>query len=226
MIMISNDSERSIIHSLGANKHFNYDDIDLEFIKGKKILLIAGTFLMPSFDGDGAVKLLRFASENGVLCCMDTAWDSTGEWMHKIEDTLQYLDWFMPSYDEAIELSNKTDPEEIALFFQSKGAKNVIIKLNSEGCFVKQENARGFLVPSYGGIEPVDASGAGDSFCAGFIAGLYSGWDIAKCAKFGNAIGAHCIMHIGTTTGIKPMQEVLDFMNIYEQSNIKSSAIS
>src|SRR5665647_209077 len=86
MVMISGDSERSIIHSLGANKEFCYEDINLEILKETKILLIAGTFLMPGFDGMGTEKLLKAAKENDVLCCMDTAWDSKGDWMRKVEN--------------------------------------------------------------------------------------------------------------------------------------------
>lgn len=216
MVMISGDGERSIFHSFGANAKFGFDDINLDVVRKSKILLIAGTFLMPDFDGEGARKLLKFAKENDVLCCMDTAWDSKGEWLKKIESSLEYLDWFMPSYDEACELSGKTKPAEIALFFQSKGVKNVIVKMGSEGCFVKTEKDDGFAVEAFTKVKAVDTSGAGDSFCAGFIAGLYQGWDIQKCARFANAVGAHCIMEIGTTTGIKSIEETLEFMRAYK----------
>ena len=216
MVMISNDGERSILHSFGANAKFGFDDINPDIIKNSKILLIAGTFLMPDFDGKGTEKLLKFAKEHGVLCCMDTAWDSKGQWLEKIEPSLQYLDWFMPSYDEACEMSRKTKPEEIAQFFCSKGVKNVIVKMNNKGCFVKPCNEKGYLVPAFNKINVIDTSGAGDSFCAGFITGLYKGWNIQNCARFANAVGAHCIMQIGTTTGIKSTEETLEFIRNYE----------
>jgi len=216
MVMISGDGERSILHSFGANAKFSFDDINLDMVGKSKILLIAGTFLMPDFDGEGTEKLLKFSKENGVLCCMDTAWDSRGQWLRKIESSLQYLDWFMPSYDEAHEMSGLANPEEIAQFFQLKGVKNVIIKMGHEGCFVKQSGEKGFQVPAFNKIEAIDTSGAGDSFCAGFIAGLYKGWEIAECAKFANAVGAHCIMQIGTTAGIKSIEETLEFIREYE----------
>jgi sugar/nucleoside kinase (ribokinase family) len=215
MVMISGDGERSILHSFGANAKFGFDDINLDVVKNSKILLIAGTFLMPDFDGEGTQKLLKYAKEHNVLCCMDTAWDSKGQWLKKIEPSLQYLDWFMPSYDEASEMSSKTDPEEITQFFHSLGVKNIIIKLGNEGCFVKPENVKGYRVPAFDKVNVIDTSGAGDSFCAGFIAGLYKGWDIAECAKFANAVGAHCIMQIGTTTGIKSIRGTLEFIRDY-----------
>jgi sugar/nucleoside kinase (ribokinase family) len=216
MVMISGDGERSILHSFGANAKFGFDDIDLEIVKKSKILLIAGTFLMPDFDGEGTEKLLKFARENNVLCCMDTAWDSKGHWLTKIERSLKYLDWFMPSYDEAREMSGKTDPGVISSFFQSKGVKNVIIKLGNEGCYIKPENGNGYLVPAFNKVKVIDTSGAGDSFCAGFITGLSQDWDIPECAKFANAVGAHCIMKIGTTAGIKSIEETLEFIRDYE----------
>jgi sugar/nucleoside kinase (ribokinase family) len=215
MVMISGDGERSILHSFGANAKFCFDDINPDVVTKSKILLIAGTFLMPDFDGDGTRKLLKLAKESGVLCCMDTAWDSKGQWLKKIESSLQYLDWFMPSYDEAREMSGKTEPEEIAEFFHSRGVKNVVIKLGSEGCFVKPENDKGYQVAAFEKVTAVDTSGAGDSFCAGFIAGLNKGWDIPACAKFANAVGAHCIMQIGTTAGIKSIEETLQFIADY-----------
>jgi len=216
MVMISGDGERSILHSFGANAKFCFDDINLDVIRKSKILLIAGTFLMPDFDGEGTEKLLKFAKENDVKCCMDTAWDSKGQWIKKIESSLLYLDWFMPSYAEACEMSGKTSPEETAQFFHSKGVRNVIIKMGNEGCFVKPENENGYQVPAFNKVKVIDTSGAGDSFCAGFIAGLYKGWDIPECARFANAVGAHCIMQIGTTAGIKSIEETLEFIRDYE----------
>ena len=220
LVMISSDSERSIVHAMGANRYFCFEDIDLDIIRNARILLIAGTFLMPGFDGHGTEKLLKFARENHVICCMDTAWDSTGMWMDKIQNCLPYLDWFMPSYEEACQLSHKTDVEEMAKFFMSKGVKNVIIKLDQQGCFVMTQKDNGIIIPSFKGIQVKDSSGAGDSFCAGFMAGLYHQWDVRKSALFANAVGAHCVMEIGTTTGVKTMDEILTFIKNYEAGDL------
>jgi sugar/nucleoside kinase (ribokinase family) len=215
MVMIGGDGERSILHSFGANAKFTFEDIDLNIIRKSKILLIAGTFLMPDFDGVGTEKLLKFAHENGIICCMDTAWDSKGEWLRKIESSLRYLDWFMPSYDEACELSGKKDPEEIADFFISKGVRNVIIKLGEKGCYVMQKDGKAYFVDAFTSVKAIDTSGAGDSFCAGFLAGLYNGWETYESLRFANAVGAHCIMKIGTTTGIRSIVETVEFMREY-----------
>lgn len=215
MVMIDTYGERTIIHSMGANAAFNFDDVQLDIVKDAKILLIAGTFLMPSFDGGGTEALLRYANKNKVVCCMDTAWDTSGEWLSKIKPSLKYLDWFMPSYDEAIELSGREEPSEITKFFLEQGVKNVVLKLGHEGCFIHESGSSGYWVSAYKNISAVDTSGAGDSFCAGFITGLSEGWTIRDCAVFANAVGAHCVMKMGTTAGIKSMGEIHDFIKSY-----------
>jgi sugar/nucleoside kinase (ribokinase family) len=213
VVSIGSDAERSILHCLGANGEFCYEDIDQSIVAESGIVFIAGTFLMPSFDGIGTTALLQDAKSKGAFCCMDTAWDASGKWMKKIEGCLELLDWFMPSYEEAVELSGEKEPERIAAVFARKGAANVVIKLGAEGCYVKPAEGKGFSVASYTGIPVVDTSGAGDAFCAGFLTGLSKGWDPCRCAKLANAVGAHCIMAVGTTMGIRPLPEILAFMD-------------
>ena len=219
VVAISDDGERSILHCLGANAKFGFDDICLKTIINSKILFIAGTFLMPDFDGIGMEKLLKEVKQSGVLCCMDTAWDSTGQWMSKIENVLPYLDWFMPSFEEAKELAGKSSPIEMAKVFMGKGVKNVVIKVGGDGCYVQCQNNPIFHVPAYKNINVVDTSGAGDAFCAGFLAGLMKEWDIQTCAKFANAVAAHCVMSIGTTTGIKSMPQIVQFITRNDNIN-------
>ncbi|MCX7667856.1 MAG: carbohydrate kinase family protein, partial [Atribacterota bacterium] len=118
------------------------------------------------------------------------------------------------SYEEAKALSGYDDPEKIARFFIARGVENVVIKLGEEGCYVMSpgEDAA-FYAPSYRLNHVVDTSGAGDAFCAGFITGLLSGFSIRQCARFANAVAAHCIMEIGTTRGVKDRETILRFMN-------------
>lgn len=212
VVAISRDGERSVMHCVGANADLHECDIDFEKVKNSKILFIAGTFLMPGFDGEEAAKLLKKAQEAGVLCCLDTAWDASGQWMNTLGVCMPYLDWFMPSYEEAVQLSGKEDPEEMAEVFYRQGAKNILVKLGEKGCYVKPENQEGFFTEAFKADEVVDTSGAGDSFCAGFLTGLVQGWDPKVCAEFANAVGCFCVGAVGATTGIKPKEEILKFI--------------
>jgi len=46
-------------------------------------------------------------------------------------------------------------------------------------------------------ITPVDATGAGDQFAAGFLYGLATGRDLETCGKMGNVCAAEVISHVG-----------------------------
>ena len=132
--------------------------------------------------------------------------------MEKIAPSLPYLDLFMPSYEEAARLSGEKAPARIADVFFQMGAKSVIIKLGKDGAYFCEPGGDRYTLPTYRAIKPVDTTGAGDSFCAGFLCGLAQGWDYRRSGAFANAVGTHCIMEVGASTGIKPMAEILDFM--------------
>jgi fructokinase len=73
------------------------------------------------------------------------------------------------------------------------------------------------MVPAFKGLTPVDTTGAGNAFTAGFLAGVASGWDLYQCGLFANATGAHCIMAAGASTGIRSMAEIQAFIEEHPQ---------
>jgi sugar/nucleoside kinase (ribokinase family) len=212
VVLVSDGGERTFLHCIGSNADFVYEDVSFETIRNSRILFVAGTNLMPNFDGEPASRVLRKAKEYGVHTVMDTAWDATGRWMEIVAPCLPFLDVFMPSYDEARMIAGKDEAEDIADVFLSKGVKLAVIKLGRDGCFIKSNNGEKYRIPTYTNVEAVDATGAGDSFAAGFITGLVQDWDLYKCGKFANAVGTHCVMAVGASTGIKKMKDILKFM--------------
>lgn len=212
-VMVSEDGERTFLHSYGANGTFTETDVDYALFKKTDIVNIGGVMLLPAFDGWPCAALLETCKQMGKITVLDTAWDSSGRWMEILEPSMPYIDVFMPSLDEAIELSGKTDPEEIADEFLSMGVNICVIKLGPEGCLIKQRDQTAIYIDGYKNIKVADTTGAGDAFVAGFLAGLAHDWDITKCGRFANAVGAHCVMGVGASSGIKPMAEVIKFMN-------------
>jgi sugar/nucleoside kinase (ribokinase family) len=213
MVMVSSDGERTFFHYLGANAELCYEDVDFNIIKEAKILHIAGTFLMPGFDGVPASRVLKQAREWGITTSLDTAWDSKGNWMKVLEPCLQYLDIFMPSIEEARMITGKQEPQDIAESLLSYGIKIVSLKMGERGSYTRTRDWELHL-PIYK-VNAIDATGAGDAYAAGFLAGVAKGLDYKDAALLGNAVGACCVTAIGATAGIKNMQETQDFMNNY-----------
>lgn len=210
VVLSNRDGERSFLHYLGTNGILSEEHIDLGIIRQCDLLFIAGSLLMPAFDGEPTARILKTAKELGKLTVMDTAWDSTGRWMDVIKCCIPYIDFFMPSIEEARMISGKENEREIADGFLKMGAKAVVIKLGSKGCYVRDKE-NDFYVDAFK-VRAVDTNGAGDAFVAGFITGLVNGWPLKQCAVFANATGAKCVMKLGASDGIKSKDDVLSLI--------------
>lgn len=211
LVLVDSSGERSFIHSTGANGVFSAEDFKEDALLETKVLHIAGSLLMPAFDGEPCADILRLAKTKGVLTTMDTAWDDSGRWMKAIAPCLPHLDWFIPSLAEAKALTGLQDLKEIAEVFLGYGVQVVAIKLGSQGCYIRSRDME-HLIPAYK-VNPVDATGAGDSFVAGMLAGILKGLPIEECGRLANAVGAMSVTSVGAATGVKSLSETLTFMN-------------
>lgn len=210
MVMVHGDGERSFIHYLGANATLVESDVNFDLMRGAKILHIAGSFLMPAIDGQPTANVLRKAQEMGITTSLDTAWDSRGRWMELLAPCLPYMDYFVPSIEEARMVTGKHDPADVAKVLIDRGVKVVGLKMGEDGCYIRSAGAE-VRIPKFD-VDAVDACGAGDAFAAGFLTGVVKGWDLEMTGRFANAVGALCVTAIGATTGIKSLEETLAFM--------------
>lgn len=212
IVCVSSGGERSFLYCPGSTSAFVKEDISQKVWGNCDIIFVAGAMLLTAFDGKNCAEFFREVRSAGKFTVMDTAWDFEDHWLPKIKEVIPFLDLFMPSYDEAVKLSGKKELAEIADFFFDLGARSVIIKTGAEGAYICENRENRYHLPTYRNIKPKDTTGAGDSFCAGFLAGLAQGWSYQESGKFANAVGTHCIMEIGASTGIRPIAEILDFM--------------
>lgn len=215
VVIVDDSGERSFIHCKGANDTFCYDDVNFDVIEDSRIVFIAGSMLMNKFDGDDCACVLKRAKEMGKITALDTAWDGTGRWMKVLAPCLPYVDYFIPSIEEAIELAGgETEPAKIADFFFDCGVSHVAIKVGKKGCYCRESReGEGVYIAPFMREKPVDTTGAGDSWCSGFLHGLAIGKNMEEACLIGNAVGAHAIMSVGATTGIRPYAEIEKFIS-------------
>ncbi|MDQ3815745.1 MAG: carbohydrate kinase family protein [Armatimonadota bacterium] len=215
MVMIAGDGERSFIHYSGANAAFTAADVNWDLIRGAKLLHIAGFFVMPGFDGQPCADVLKRARELGLKTSLDTVWDATGRWMETLRPVLPYIDYFVPSYAEArccaASLVARHDtPEDVARVLQDEGAGVVALKMGEAGSYIRASEEE-WRIPPFP-VHAVDATGAGDAFAAGFLAGILKGFDLETAGKLANAVGACCVTAVGTVAGIRSLDETLAFI--------------
>lgn len=212
MVMVDPDGERRFFHYIGANACLSAEDVDLELVGSAAILHLAGFFLMPGLDGESAAALLRYARGAGVITTLDTAWDAQGSWMDLIAPCLPFIDYLVPNLIEARAISGLENPAEVACFLLDQGVGTVAIKMGAAGCLVMSDDRVPHRFPAYQ-VQVVDATGAGDAFAAGFIAGAYFDWPLDQTARLACAVGALCVTGMGALGGISSLPETLEFMN-------------
>ena len=207
-VAIASDGERTFYHYIGANGELCEADLNWELIKTTKILHIAGALVMPRFDGAPMANVLRETKRLGITTSLDTAYDATGKWMETLEPCLHHVDIFMPSIVEAQQLTGLSECREIAQFLRNHySIQTIAIKMGENGSHISTPETE-FSVPAYP-VNVVDATGAGDAYVAGFLAGIIMGWDLEATGELASATGAACVTAIGTTAGIQNLEETL-----------------
>ena len=212
--LISEDGERCFLHCVGADGVFRMSDVDRNVIDESEIVFVTGIFLLDEFDTYDLAEFLKRCKKMGKITAADVCWDAEGRWGSVINAALPYIDIFLPSIDEAKMIAGKEAPKDCADVFFEKGVGSVVIKLGGDGCYArKSREEQGKSYPCCRGVVPVDTTGAGDSFCSGFLAALSKGKEFYECVRFANAAGALCVMSMGASTGMKSYEETEKFMN-------------
>ena len=202
----------------GSLWKMSINDIDISAINDAKILSFASIFNNPLFKEDEIRKIFISAKQKGMIICADIVKSRNGESLNDIKSCLSYIDYFFPNYDEAFELTGESDVSKQADIFLNLGVKNIVIKTGKKGCFIKN-NTISKSIPAYKlpvGT-PLDTTGAGDNFAAGFISKLNEGGNFEECAKFGTAVAAISVTGLGATASVKSKKQVEDFMQIIKQ---------
>jgi len=214
VLMIEEGSgERSFFHCVGSNATFCYDDIDFSVIEKSDIVFVTGTYLMETFDGEQTMRFLKKCKEMGKITALDVCWDSKNRWGELLNCAMPYIDFFLPSIDEAKNIAGSDSLEEMSDIFFNNGVKTVVINCGKAGCYFRaSKEDKGIMIPAYRMENVVDTTGAGDSFCSGFLAALSREEPITECAKVGNATGAFCVTQKGATSGIPTYEDVISFI--------------
>jgi ribokinase len=109
-------------------------------------------------------------------------------------DAARLVDVFLPSREELAELVGYDDPPRAAGELTAAGVTCVVVKMGGDGALVARPGMPLARAPA-SKVPVMDPTGAGDSFCGAFAAGLALGDDVVGaarrgCATAGAAIGA------------------------------------
>ena len=210
MVFVSADGERCLLHTLGAMGTFDSTDIDWSLAARSRVFFVAQFGLLGRFDWSAASALAR-ARQSGMLTALDTVWDATGRLADKVGPCLPLLDYFLPSYDEAKEITGLTDPRLMASSFQDRGVGTVGIKLGQDGCYLRGKDGEEVTVPGFP-VTAVDATAAGDVFCGSLAVSLVEGRSLTEGVQFASAAAAIAVTRLGAQPSIPRRDEIERFL--------------
>ena len=127
-----------------------------------------------------------------------------------MDEWLPLLSYFFVNEDEAFSITGASTLEAACQALDGRTACPVV-KAGSAGSMVmvgKEVRA----VPTWE-VDPVDTTGAGDSFSAGFLFSiLVNGLSPVEAARFGNAVGARSCTFVGGVNARSTYEDILAFM--------------
>lgn len=147
------------------------------------------------------------AQQAGLTVSFDPGWDEAALRDPRLLALITELDVFLPSQSELCYIA-QTDDVDSALAKIMATMKNglIILKQGADGATAYGHNQR-LSVPTLS-VNPVDTTGAGDSFDAGFLFRYVHGDSLSNCLRYGSVCGALSTTKPGGATAAPTYEEV------------------
>jgi sugar/nucleoside kinase (ribokinase family) len=207
-VAISSPSDRALVSYLGAIRALTRDDVEPATLQGFDHLHVSSYFLQEGLR-PGCRDLFADAHRAGLTTSLDPGYDPSESWEGGFAETLLETDLFFPNEVELYGLTRERDPEE-ALRRLANGRTRTVAKLGRDGA-ITLDGGRAVRVAAFP-VAPVDTTGAGDSFNAGFLHAWLQASPIVECLRLGAACGALSTLGAGGTFAQPTLPEAESFM--------------
>lgn len=217
---------RTFFHYPGTNRLFQPMHVDLDSLPVKMFhlgyLLLMEAMDQPDaeFGTVGARFLAQLQSRN-IRTSIDLVSENSTRFGRIVPPALRYTDYCIINDWEAEKVASiplrsgsKLLPENLgkigaAIF--AFGVKDLVVIHFPEGGYLLSKRGVELLQPSLEIPDDyiVGSAGAGDSFCAGILYGLYQGWSYEKLLRLATCAGAMNLGSLTTTGGIGSCEEIL-----------------
>jgi sugar/nucleoside kinase (ribokinase family) len=206
-VILSRPGDRAILTFPGTIAALVADDIDPQLLRASRHVHVASYYLQRSL-ASALPALFDDAQGRGASTSIDPNWDPSERWNGGLRSVLASTDVFLPNAEEAGRISGRDDPRQAARALAALGPLTAV-KLGAEGALAATTDGALIEATALAGTEPIDTVGAGDSFDAGVLTALLSGWSTDRALALGCACGALSTRATGGTTAQPTLQEAL-----------------
>ncbi|MBE3597880.1 MAG: carbohydrate kinase family protein [Limnochordaceae bacterium] len=215
-VAITGTDERMLITFPGAMAAMKGGDVDLEAVLGSRHLHTGSFFLQTALQHD-LPAILRRAVEAGMTTSLDPGHDPAERWAG-LENVLPWVTVLMLNEVELLGIARTLtgdvgiqNPRDAARAVCETVREMVVVKRGKDGAFAVSRDGRLVESPPFR-VDPVDTTGAGDAFDAGFIVQWLAGAPVENRLAFANACGAIATTYPGGTPGFPSLERVMEFM--------------
>ena len=194
-VSITSPRDRALVSFLGSIGALRGEDVDDRTMRGFDHLHVSSYSLQEQLR-PGCRDLFARARRAGLSTSLDPGFDPSERWEADLAETLREVDLFFPNEVELRGLAGCEDVVE-ALRRLDNGHTRIVAKLGAEGSMTL-EGGRPLTVKALP-VSPVDTTGAGDSFDAGFLHAWLRGLPLIDCLRWGSACGSLSTRALGGT---------------------------
>lgn len=215
MVLVSDDSERTMHTYLGITAELSTTQIDFDPLKTAKWLYIEG-YLSTSDTARAAVKQAReIAKANQVKIALTLSDPAMVQYAREGLDELldDGVDLIFCNQQEAM-MYTGTETAEAALEQLKQKSKYIVITLSAQGALIYDGNNT-FSVPGRP-VTAVDANGAGDAFAGSFLYALNAGLGFQTAAQLAILVSSEVVAQFGPRLAVKDYAKLLH--NIQKES--------
>ena len=199
--------DRAILTYPGTVATTGPEVVDADLLRGVRHVHSASVFLQPLL-APHLARLLAQARDAGATTSLDTNFDPARRW-DGVDALLEHTDVLMPNATELLALTGESELPDAARIVLDRGCR-VALKDGAEGGVLWESRDVVRRVPAPP-ITPVDTTGAGDSFDAGFISGMVEGLSGEECLARAVLCGSLSTRAVGGTAAQPTRDEVDGF---------------
>jgi sugar/nucleoside kinase (ribokinase family) len=207
-VILSSGRDRAMLTAMGTIGALDVDQVPDELLARARHLHLS-CFYLQETSRERLPGFFAAARTRGLTTSFDTNWDPSEEWGGGVLDLLRASDVFFPNEAEATRIARIDDPEAAARALaagagagggRSDGGPIVVVKRGTEGALATRADGAVLRVAAMP-VGPIDTTGAGDSFNAGFLRAWLDGDALPDCLELAAACGALSTLSIGGVDG-------------------------
>ena len=208
IVLVDEAGERYFLtNPNGSLRRLTERDIEPYLESAADIVCFAGMFVSPPIDIPAMERIFKKIKEKpGRVLVVDMTKAKNGERFEDLKELLPYIDYILPNQEEIFLLTGEKNPAENAQLLVDAGVSCAVVKCGSEGCVIRTKDEL-YQIPAYLVEEPVDSTGAGDCFAAGFLWGLSEKLSLEDCGRFACAVASCAVEKLGATDGVESIEE-------------------